>query len=161
MIHKKLLYTEIIEKIDALLAQETNVISAMATVICELHHGVPFFHWSGFYLVDGPRLLTIGPYQGTHGCLKIPFEKGVCGACARTGETQVVKDVQEIADHIACSASTQSEIVVPVFSHDGRLVAVLDIDSDRLGAFDEIDKHYLEIVCHKFRSFDWSMIPVH
>lgn len=161
MTHKKSLYIEIIDKLNALLAQETNVVSAMATIVCELHHGISYFHWTGFYLVDTPRVLTIGPYQGSHGCLKIPFEKGVCGACARSLSAQIVQDVDTIPDHIACSATTKSEIVIPVLSNEEQLVAVLDIDSDLPGAFDEVDRSYLESICEKLREFDWSLLIRH
>jgi len=155
---KALLYSETIARITALLAQETHVISAMATVVCELHHSFHYFHWTGFYLVDGPEILTVGPYQGGHGCLKIPFSKGVCGACARKGESQIVGDVDSIADHIACSPTTKSEIVVPVFSKQGRLVAVLDIDSDNPDAFDDTDRSFLESMCLDLKKFNWSLV---
>jgi GAF domain-containing protein len=89
-------------------------------------------------------LLVIGPYQGGHGCLRIPFERGVCGAAARTGKTQRIDDVSAVADHIACSSTTRSEIVVPVHTPDGRLLAVLDVDSDAPAAFMNADARALE-----------------
>ena len=119
----------------------------MATVVCELHHAFDYFDWTGFYRVVGPGLLKIGPYQGTHGCLTIPFERGVCGAAARLRKTQIVPDVREFPGYIGCSSSSRSEIVVPVVTPAGDLVAVLDVDSDRLAAFDEVDKINLEKVC--------------
>jgi GAF domain-containing protein len=97
--------------------------------------------------VVAPELLVVGPYQGTHGCLRIPFSRGVCGAAARTRTTQRVDRVADRADHIACSASTQSEIVVPVIAPDGQLLAVLDVDSDQAAAFDDVDQRALEKIC--------------
>ena len=141
------LYRETRKRIDALLEDETDWIAAMATVACELHHSFDYFDWTGFYRPVEPQLLAVGPYQGGHGCLRIPFDRGVCGAAARTLRTQLVEDVNDITDHIACSASTQSEIVVPVVSTDGILIGVLDVDSDRLAAFDQIDRHHLEDLC--------------
>jgi GAF domain-containing protein len=114
---------------------ETDAVALMATVVCELHHADERFDWTGFYRVTGPEMLKIGPYQGGHGCLVIPFSRGVCGAAARTGEVQIVEDVEAFADHIACAASTRSEIVLPVWNAAGDLIAVLDIDSDRPAAF--------------------------
>jgi GAF domain-containing protein len=98
--------------------------------------------------VVAPGLLKIGPYQGGHGCLTIPFERGVCGKCAREAKTQIVPDVTKVPCHIACSNSTRSEIVVPVLDAAGRLRAVLDVDSDTPAAFDGIDAQHLEEVCH-------------
>ncbi len=91
--------------------------------------------------------LVVGPYQGTLGCLRIAFSRGVCGAAARSGKTQLVADVHAVADHIACDSATNSEIVVPVFDEDGKLCAVLDIDSTQANAFDEDDKAGLEAIC--------------
>jgi GAF domain-containing protein len=130
-----------------LIARETDLIAVMATVVCELHHAVDYFDWTGFYRVVEPGLLKIGPYQGPHGCLTISFDRGVCGAAARLGRTQIVPDVTRFPGYIACSASTRSEIVVPVLSPAGDLLAVLDVDSDRLDAFDEIDAANLEGIC--------------
>jgi len=140
-------YTEIGARIDSLTAGITDDVARMATVVCELHHSVPRFHWTGFYRVTAPEMLTVGPYQGGHGCLSIPFSRGVCGAAARMGETQVVEDVEAFEGHIACAASTRSEIVVPVFGPDGVVMAVLDIDSDDPAAFDQTDARALEAIC--------------
>ena len=135
------------ERIDALLDGEDDWVAAMATVACELHGSFAYHDWTGFYRVVDDGLLKVGPYQGGHGCLSIPFDRGVCGAAARSGETQLVPDVEAFPDHIACSSSTRSEIVVPVHTPDGRLLAVLDVDSDRRAAFDEIDREHLESLC--------------
>ena len=129
-------YDEVAARIRAVCEGETDEIALMATVACELFHGLEGYDWAGFYRVVAPGLLKIGPYQGGHGCLEITFDRGVCGAAARTGLTQVVEDVETFPGHIACAASTRSEIVVPVFGADGDLIAVLDIDSDRPAAFD-------------------------
>jgi L-methionine (R)-S-oxide reductase len=100
-----------------------------------VHHADPRFDWTGFYRVTAPETLKIGPYQGGHGCLVIPFSRGVCGACARTGAVQLVPDVEAFADHIACSSTTRSELVLPVHDGQGRLIGVFDIDSDQPDAF--------------------------
>lgn len=140
-------YALLSRTIAALLDGQDDWIAALATTACELHHGFAAFHWTGFYRVTAPRLLRVGPYQGGHGCLEIPFERGVCGAAARTATTQLVDDVHAVADHIACSATTRSEIVVPVLTPDGQVLAVLDVDSDLPAAFDELDRSALEALC--------------
>jgi len=137
-------YDEVFGRVDALLDGEDDWVAAMATVACELHHAFEHYHWTGFYRVVAPELLVIGPYQGGHGCLRIPFSKGVCGAAARTRTTQLVPDVEAFPGHIACSATTRSEIVVPIVTPDGRLLAVLDVDSDLPAAFDAVDQAALE-----------------
>ena len=125
--------------IAALVEGEDDPVALMATLACELHHADSRFDWTGFYRVVAPDLLKIGPYQGGHGCLVIPFQRGVCGACARTGEVQLVDDVDSFPGHIACASSTRSEIVLPVWNGAGALIAVLDIDSDQPAAFTEAD----------------------
>ncbi len=140
-------YREVFETIQSLLEGEDDEIAMMATVVAELHHAFDTFDWTGFYRVTKPELLVIGPYQGGHGCLRIPFSRGVCGACARSRATVIVPDVHAFEGHIACSGSTQSEIVVPVLTPEGRLLAVLDVDSDEPAAFDPIDQAGLEAIC--------------
>lgn len=149
---------EVHQRIMALVAGETDEVALMATIACELHHAFPYFNWTGFYRVVQPEVLKVGPYQGGHGCLVIPFHKGICGRCARTGKTLNIADVNAEADHIACSGTTQSEIVVPVFDANGKLRAVLDVDSDSSAAFDETDERFLEKVCELFcdPSIRWS-----
>jgi GAF domain-containing protein len=142
-------YAALGRSIAALTEGEDDAVALMATVACELHHANARFDWTGFYRVVAPGLLKIGPYQGGHGCLVIPFDRGVCGACARTGEVQVVADVETCPGHIACAASTRSEIVLPVRNRAGALVAVLDIDSDRPAAFDGTDAEGLSRILHK------------
>ncbi|MFZ5750695.1 MAG: GAF domain-containing protein [Pseudomonadota bacterium] len=139
-------YPELAARIAALTQGETDAVALMATLACEIHHADDRFDWTGFYRVVGPELLKIGPYQGGHGCLVIPFARGVCGAAARTGQTQIVSDVEAFPGHIACSSSTRSEIVLPVFGQGGRLLGVLDIDSDRPDAFDARDAEGLAAI---------------
>jgi GAF domain-containing protein len=136
-------WDEISRRIAALIDGETDDIAKMATIACELFHGFDRFHWVGFYRVVAPQLLKIGPYQGGHGCLVIPFSRGVCGACARSGRTVIVPDVEAFPDHIACSATTRSELVAPVF-RNGELIAVLDLDSDLPDAFTSEDQIAVE-----------------
>ena len=118
----------------------------MASVVCELHHSDDRFDWTGFYRVTGPEMLKIGPYQGGHGCLQIPFSRGVCGAAARLKTTQLVPDVEAFEGHIACASSTRSELVLPVFNGAGDVIAVLDIDSDQPDAFSQEDAQALEAI---------------
>jgi L-methionine (R)-S-oxide reductase len=129
--------------IRALTHGETDTVALMATVVCELHHAHPFADWTGFYRVVAPALLKIGPYQGGHGCLVIPFSRGVCGAAARTGQVQNVPDVEAFPGHIACSSSTKSELVLPVWNGEGKLLGVLDLDSDTPAAFTAADEAWL------------------
>ncbi|MEM8790847.1 MAG: GAF domain-containing protein [Pseudomonadota bacterium] len=130
-------------KIRALTEGEADEVALMATIACELYHHFDRFDWVGFYRVTEPEILKIGPYQGGHGCLVIPFDKGVCGACATAGETLIVPDVDAFPGHIACASSTRSEIVLPV-RRDAKLIAVLDIDSDTPDNFDAHDQAELE-----------------
>ena len=132
-------YSDLAKTIDALTAGETDEVALMATVACEVHHADDRFDWTGFYRVVEPEVLKIGPYQGGHGCLVIPFARGVCGAAARTHEIQLVPDVETFEGHIACSSSTRSEIVLPVFNGAGDLIGVFDIDSNLPDAFTEED----------------------
>jgi GAF domain-containing protein len=141
---KRQTYKQTRQHIQALIAGERDEIAVLATVAAELHHAFPHFHWVGFYRVVQPGLLKVGPYQGGHGCLSIPFERGVCGRCARDKTTQVVADVTQIPHHIACSSTTRAEIVVPVLDARGEVRTVLDIDSDVPGAFDAVDREALE-----------------
>lgn len=141
---RALAYSKVTARIESLIEGETDEIAVMATVACELHHAFDCFDWTGFYRVTEPGILKIGPYQGGHGCLTIPFTRGVCGAAARTRQTQLVPDVTRAAHHIACSSTTLSEIVVPILDEHGEARAVLDVDSDEFAAFDETDQEWLE-----------------
>ncbi|MFZ5608986.1 MAG: GAF domain-containing protein [Pseudomonadota bacterium] len=148
---KRARYDALEGEILAVVAGEANRIARMASVVCLLHQGFDRFFWTGFYLVDPekPDELVIGPYQGTLGCLRIPFGKGVCGTAAAAGETQVVSDVHAFPGHIACDSRSNSEIVVPVFDKAGALIAILDIDSTQFAAFDAIDREALEALMAK------------
>ncbi|HEX2722076.1 MAG TPA: GAF domain-containing protein, partial [Gemmatimonadaceae bacterium] len=130
-------YAELHAQVDAVLAGVDDEIAAMATITALVHHG--FGHlWTGFYRVVSPgNLLRVGPYQGTLGCMEIRFGRGVCGTAAAEEKTVIVDDVNEFPGHITCDARSRSEIVVPVFGKSGELIAVLDIDSDRLAAFSD------------------------
>ena len=136
-------YAALSKTIASLTHGETDTVALMATVACEVHHSDARFDWTGFYRVTDPEMLKIGPYQGGHGCLQIPFSKGVCGAAARTGEVQLVPDVDAFEGHIACASSTRSELVLPVWDGSGRLIGVFDIDSDQPGAFTQDDADHM------------------
>jgi GAF domain-containing protein len=139
-------YARIAEEIASVLDGEPNLTARMATVASMLASSFEDYFWTGFYVVDPekPQELVVGPYQGTLGCLRIAFGRGVCGAAAATGRTQVVPDVHAFPGHIACDSRSASEIVVPVFDRAGRLIAVLDVDSERPAAFDGLDAEWLE-----------------
>lgn len=132
-------YAQLTQTLTALCHDETDTIALMATIACELHHAHPLSDWTGFYRVTGPDLLKIGPYQGGHGCLVIPFSRGVCGAAARTGQPQLVPDVDAFPGHIACASSTRSELVLPVWNGADKLLGVLDLDSNTPAAFTQTD----------------------
>lgn len=143
-------YQELKAEIDNLVAGETYVPARYASAACVLAEAFrPRFFWTGFYVVDpsNPAELVVGPYQGTLGCLRIPFGKGVCGACAARRETIIVADVHAFPGHIACDSRTNSEIVVPVFDAAGQLAAVLDVDSELPDAFNADDRAGLEAIC--------------
>lgn len=145
-------YEDLKSEIESVVAGETYVPARYASAACLLSQTFsPRFFWTGFYVVDPlkPTELVVGPYQGTLGCLRIPFGKGVCGACADRRETIIVPDVHAFPGHIACDSRTNSEIVVPVFDADGQLAAILDVDSEQPDAFDDIDKLGLEAICHR------------
>ena len=139
-------YVTLAKTIAALTEGESDQVSLMATVTCEVHHSDDRFDWTGFYRVTEPGLLKIGPYQGGHGCLKIPFSRGVCGAAARTGQVQLVADVDAFEGHIACASSTRSELVLPVYDSSGTLIGVFDIDSNLPDAFSQQDADALTAI---------------
>lgn len=143
-------YAELQGHSDAILDGVDDEITAMATIAALIHHG--FGHlWTGFYRVIEPgQLLRVGPYQGSLGCIDIEFGRGVCGDAAAGGKTVIVPDVEKYPGHITCDARSRSEIVVPVFGNRGDLIAVLDIDSDRLDAFDAEDARGLEQLVSRF-----------
>ncbi len=135
-------------EIAAVLDGEPNLIARMATVCAMLAERFSHYFWTGFYLVDPtkPDELVIGPYQGSLGCLRIAFGRGVCGAAAARRKTIIVADVHAFEGHIACDSRSESEIVVPVLDKDGRLIAVFDVDAAVLAAFDEVDARGLETI---------------
>ena len=141
-------YAEVAAEIASVLDGEANVTARMATVASMLANSFDHYFWTGFYVVDPAkeRELVVGPYQGTLGCLRIAFGRGVCGAAAQTGQTQLVADVHAFPGHIACDSRSESEIVVPVFDKAGQLIAVFDVDSDRPAAFDAVDQQGLETI---------------
>ena len=145
-------YQTLLPQIEALVAGETDTIANMANVAAALHEAFGFW-WTGFYRVTNERMneltnerigeLVLGPFQGPIACTRIPYGKGVCGAAWQRGETVIVPNVHEFVGHIACSSASNSEIVVPILK-DGKVVAVLDIDSRDFNTFDETDQYYLE-----------------
>ena len=149
-------YIDLVRRIESVLAEETDPIVWMSTLACLLKDAFGFL-WVGFYL-NGSEGLSIGPYQGSLGCLHIPTGRGVCGASASRRETIVVSDVHEFPGHISCDQNSNSEIVVPVFDEENQLRAVLDIDSSELEEFEDLDKKFLEEITGKMRSLEWSRI---
>jgi L-methionine (R)-S-oxide reductase len=147
---KAAVYRDLKAEIESVVSGETSVTARYATASCILAEAFrPRFFWTGFYVVDPlkARELVVGPYQGTLGCLRIPFGRGVCGHVAATQEPIIVPDVHAFPGHIACDSATNSEIVLPVFDTNGQLAAVLDIDSTEPDAFDEVDRDGLAAIC--------------
>ena len=144
------IYRDLKAEIASVVSGETSVTARYATASCLMAEAFrPRFFWTGFYVVDPlkDRELVVGPYQGTLGCLRIPFGKGVCGHVAATLESIIVPDVHAFPGHIACDSATKSEIVLPVFDKAGNLAAVLDVDSTEPDAFDEVDREGLAAIC--------------
>lgn len=139
---KDRIYSDLYRRIEAILEGETDQIANMANVASLIHEAFGFW-WTGFYIVRGDQLV-LGPFQGPVACTRIPFGKGVCGTAWQKKETVVVADVEKFPGHIACSSLSRSEIVVPIFSPDGDVKGVLDIDSKQLSTFDETDRLWLE-----------------
>ena len=148
---KEAAYDGLLLELAALLDGLDDPIAAMASCACALKERLPYASWVGFYRVVAPELLRVGPYQGPHGCLEIPFGKGVCGAAAREGRTQLVPDVHRFPGHIACDPTARSEVVVPLRDPDGELCGVLDLDSRAPAAFDEVDQRSLERLAELLR----------
>jgi len=144
-------YAELMEQVNLVLEDIDDPVAAMAT-ISALVHGALGFLWTGFYRVVEPgTLLRVGPYQGSLGCLEISFGKGVCGTAAQESRTIIVEDVALYPGHITCDVRSRSEIVVPVFNRTGKLMAVLDVDSEKPGAFTEEDQAGLEEIVRWFQ----------
>lgn len=138
-------YRLLTEQIKALTAGETDTIAVMANVCAAIHEAMEFF-WTGFYRVVDNELV-LGPFQGPVACMHIGFGRGVCGTAWKQRKSIVVPDVEQFPGHIACSSLSRSEIVVPVLSGNGEVMAVLDIDSKELATFDDTDRRYLEAIC--------------
>ena len=135
-------YKLLFEQVKALIAGETDEVAIMANVCAAIHEAMGFF-WTGFYIVKGEELV-LGPFQGPVACMHIAYGRGVCGTAWQRAESVVVPDVEQFPGHIACSSLSRSEIVVPVFDTEGKVKAVLDIDSKELGTFDATDQQWLE-----------------
>lgn len=144
------IYEKVIPELESILNNQDNEIAIMATISCVLSQNLNYFFWTGFYRVVKEKTLVIGPYQGTLGCLEIPFSKGVCGHCATIKKTVIVPNTHKFKGHIACDSRSLSEIVVPVFDKKNNLIAVFDIDSTEENSFDNIDKKYLEKIMKIF-----------
>lgn len=147
---KKERYEELLPQLTALLEGETNLVANLANTVSALKMAFDFF-WVGFYVVENEQLV-LAPFQGPIACTRINYGKGVCGTAWKEEKTLVVPNVNEFAGHIACSSLSQSEIVVPVFKN-GKIVAVLDVDSEQLNTFDAVDKEYLEKICSCISSY--------
>jgi len=150
---KEKLYRLSQQQILSAIEKETDRTAILSSVVCVLKTNLPHTFWVGFYRVDAQRgnELVVGPYQGTFGCLRIPFGRGVCGLCAEKELPVIVPDVNQFEDHIACDSRTKSEIVVPAYDRGGRLYAVLDVDSTDLDAFADEDCEGLESILAAIR----------
>lgn len=145
-------YEDLAQQARGLLAGETDLIANAANFSALVYHSLPEVNWCGFYLYDGTELV-VGPFQGKPACIRIALGRGVCGTAAQTRETQLVRDVHAFADHIACDAASQSEIVVPLIKADGSLLGVWDVDSPVTDRFDEEDRAGMEMLCGVFLEF--------
>jgi GAF domain-containing protein len=143
------LYAELAQQASGLLHGETDLVANAANFAALVYHALPDLNWCGFYFYDGNELV-VGPFQGRPACVRIAIGRGVCGAAAATRATQVVLDVNEHPDHIACDAASQSEIVVPLVRADGSLLGVWDVDSPRIARFDADDRAGMEALCKVF-----------
>ena len=147
---KHRVYDDLLRELGGLLEGETDALTRMSSACAIIKRDIPWVSWVGFYRVIAPGMLAVGPYQGDVGCLRIPFDQGVCGAAARAGDTLIVQDVHAFPGHIACDADARSEIVLPVTDASGAVSAVLDLDSHLPAAFDETDRSYLERLVREF-----------
>jgi GAF domain-containing protein len=142
-------YEELVQQARGLLSGERDLIANAANFGALIYHSLPQLNWAGFYLYDGNELV-VGPFQGKPACIRIALGRGVCGTAAQTRETQLVRDVNAFAGHIACDAASQSEIVVPLIKPDGSLLGVWDVDSPVTDRFDEDDRAGMEALCAVF-----------
>ena len=156
--HKAAAYAELVRQADALFADERDWIANLAQFSALIFTQVPDLNWAGFYLVQG-QTLVLGPFQGKVACVRIPFDRGVCGACARSQQVQIVRDVHQFPGHIACDGASAAELVVPVLVA-GQLRAVFDLDSPTLARFDETDAQGIEaLLAVVVRATDWRGVP--
>ncbi len=142
-------YAQLLEQARALLHGERDRIANAANLSALVYHALPGLNWVGFYFYDGHELV-VGPFQGLPACVRIPLDKGVCGAAARTGETQRIEDVHAFPGHIACDSASNSELVVPLVGANGELIGVFDLDSPRRARFDAEDQVGLEAIANAF-----------
>ncbi|HEY5781036.1 MAG TPA: GAF domain-containing protein [Lysobacter sp.] len=142
-------YAQLLEQARALMSGERDRIANAANLSALVYHSLPALNWAGFYFYDG-RELVVGPFQGLPACVRIPLDKGVCGAAATTRQTQRVADVHAFPGHIACDSASNSEVVVPLFTGDGHLIGVFDLDSPELDRFDAQDQKGLEDIAKAF-----------
>ena len=140
---KRSRYQRLYKQLKDLFKEQQNPVARMATIVAVLHHKMDYYFWTGFYLLDRGELI-VGPYQGPVACIKLKKDTGVCWAGVNTGKAVVVADVHQFPGHIACDSRSNSEIVLPLADHEGRIVGVLDVDSRELGSFDEVDAEELE-----------------
>ena len=145
-------YSLLTEQIRSLIEGETDGVAVMANICAAIHEAMGFW-WTGFYRVKNGELV-LGPFQGPVACMHIGFGKGVCGTAWKEQQTIIVPDVEQFPGHIACSSLSRSEIVVPIFSQNGEVTGVLDIDSKELATFDDIDQQYLERICKMLTSLN-------
>ncbi|HRQ63853.1 MAG TPA: GAF domain-containing protein [Xanthomonadaceae bacterium] len=143
------LYASLLSQAEGLLLDERDLVANAANFSALLYHGLPDVNWAGFYLWDGQELV-VGPFQGRPACVRIAMGRGVCGAAAATGRTQVVADVDAFPGHIPCDSASRSEIVVPLHRPDGSLLGVLDIDSPQVARFDDEDRCGIEALAKAF-----------
>ncbi|MCQ8876854.1 GAF domain-containing protein [Pseudoalteromonas shioyasakiensis] len=148
---KQEFYQSLVKQTESLIAGETNIIANMANISALLFTSLDDVNWAGFYLMDSPSELVLGPFQGNPACIRIPVGKGVCGTAAATAKTQLVEDVHAFSGHIACDAASNSEIVIPIHKN-GEVYAVLDIDSPSIARFDAEDKQGLEALVACFEA---------
>lgn len=148
---KQAFYQSLVKQTESLIAGESNIIANMANISALLFTSLDDVNWAGFYLMDSPTELVLGPFQGNPACIRIPVGKGVCGTAAQTAQTQLIEDVHAFAGHIACDAASNSEVVIPIMK-DGQVFAVLDIDSPSIGRFDIDDQQGLEALIAVFEA---------
>lgn len=150
-------YDVLLEQAEAITADEPDLIANLSNLSALVYHHLADVNWVGFYLVRAPELLVLGPFQGKVACLRIPFSRGVCGAAARTQQTQLVYDVHEFSDHIACDAASNSELVVPIVVA-GKVVAVFDLDSPSVGRFSQVDADGLSRLGRYIEQLNWQQL---